>query len=76
MPSAESTAVHEAGHFVVAAVLGVIADAVAIHPDGGGVCTFDGAAFSALPEAGRKLLFEGGELDTGWKIGAEKKKLV
>jgi len=34
------------------------------------------AAFSALPEAGRKLLFEGGELDTGWKLGAEKKKQV
>ena len=34
------------------------------------------AAFTALPEAGRKLLFEGGELDTGWKLGAEKKKQV
>jgi excinuclease ABC subunit A len=34
------------------------------------------ASLAALPEAGRKLLFEGGELDTGWKIGAEKKKQV
>ncbi len=34
------------------------------------------AAFAALPEAGRKLLFEGGDLDTGWKLGAEKKKQV
>ena len=34
------------------------------------------AAFSKLPEEGRKLLFHGGELDTGWKIGAEKKKQV
>ena len=34
------------------------------------------AAFSELPEQGRKLLFEGGDLDTGWKIGAEKKKQI
>ena len=34
------------------------------------------AAFSELPEQGRKLLFQGGDLDTGWKIGAEKKKQI
>ena len=32
--------------------------------------------FPELPEEGRTLLFQGGELDTGWRIGAEKKKQV
>ena len=34
------------------------------------------APFSALPVEGRALIFEGGELDTGWKVGLEKKKQV
>ncbi len=34
------------------------------------------APFGELPEAGRRLLFEGGELDTGWRLGAEKKKQI
>ena len=29
-----------------------------------------------LPEAGKALLLDGGELDTGWRIGTEKKKQV
>ncbi|WP_367873315.1 excinuclease ABC subunit UvrA [Luteolibacter sp. Populi] len=32
------------------------------------------ASFTELPEAGRTLLFQGGMLDTGWKVGLEKKK--
>jgi excinuclease ABC subunit A len=29
---------------------------------------------AALPDAWRQLLFHGGEIDTGWRLGAEKKK--
>lgn len=36
----------------------------------------ENATLSDLPEEGRKLLFQGGELDTGWKVGIEKKKQV
>ena len=32
----------------------------------------DEAAFLDLPEKGRKLLFHGGTLETGWKVGREK----
>ncbi len=34
------------------------------------------AVFAALPEEGVKLLFEGGTLDTGWRVGLEKRKQV
>jgi excinuclease ABC subunit A len=33
----------------------------------------DEASFDGLPEAARSLLFHGGTLDTGWKVGREKK---
>ncbi|MEP4076375.1 excinuclease ABC subunit UvrA [Haloferula sp.] len=36
----------------------------------------EGATFAELPEEARELIFYGGELDTGWKVGAEKKKQV
>ncbi|MFC7337019.1 excinuclease ABC subunit UvrA [Haloferula chungangensis] len=32
------------------------------------------ASFAELPEEARQLVFYGGEIDTGWKVGAEKKK--
>jgi excinuclease ABC subunit A len=32
----------------------------------------DDAAFQDLPEKARKLLFQGGTLETGWKVGREK----
>lgn len=34
------------------------------------------ARMEELPEEGKELLFRGGELDTGWRIGTEKKKQV
>jgi len=34
------------------------------------------ASFAELPEEARALIFYGGELDTGWKVGTEKKKQV
>ncbi|RYD54063.1 MAG: excinuclease ABC subunit UvrA, partial [Verrucomicrobiaceae bacterium] len=36
----------------------------------------ESALFDELPEKGKALLFHGGELDTGWRIGTEKKKQV
>ncbi|HEY1122855.1 MAG TPA: excinuclease ABC subunit UvrA [Haloferula sp.] len=36
----------------------------------------ESARFEELPEEGKALLFHGGELDTGWRIGTEKKKQI
>ena len=36
----------------------------------------ESARLAELSEEGKALLFHGGELDTGWRIGAEKKKQV
>ncbi|MEK7950487.1 excinuclease ABC subunit UvrA [Luteolibacter soli] len=36
----------------------------------------ESARLAELPEEGKALLFHGGEFDTGWRIGAEKKKQV
>ncbi|MEM1084627.1 MAG: excinuclease ABC subunit UvrA [Verrucomicrobiota bacterium] len=33
-------------------------------------------SFSDLPDEARELIFHGGELDTGWKVGVEKKRQV
>lgn len=36
----------------------------------------EGVAFAELPEKLKRLLFQGGQLETGWKVGAEKKPQV